>query len=487
MPAPKEYTPPWKFPKSEYQKKFEKRSCLQSEIAFPQKPCEADRYNNPHPHTTKEFSDGVTMRSYMDPENMRADVESYVQKMSSEYGFQPSVESHVQGYGTKTYKPQNEMLESYVKPAMRLIKQNRSGRTQNDTYQYDRPKTAGARTRPITRDQPTLPKETAWGYDTSPDEDQDHWISWKTGTPNRDLGKSVPVIRPPTPQGSGYPSYNPGYNTHKSNTAYTSSYHKPPSPTYGTSAVDISAKRWPQDYADDVANEPIRTGYTPEPTSPIPHADVSSYDTCHHAPIIDTTTNPATKDFNVTYEPNLRAWLNNVQDTDKEIVYSYLKTLNNGKSVSPIKSTTPARPYSASPTRDVSVTPIRRRQVQSARMIRPRPPVQVYTEHDDRCNPCEDHIVKTWAKQMANSQPAINIPAAGYTNYQTRPTARHQPRKKQPKAYAHENSFFTNAQAPPKGHFTIAPDWVSESVGTQKNLKMMRVSKNGLKYGVKYH
>ncbi|CAH1797759.1 unnamed protein product [Owenia fusiformis] len=359
--------------------------------------------------------------------------------------------------------------------------------TNLDTYQYDRPKTAGARTRPITRDQPTLPKETAWGYDTSPDEDQDHWISWKTGTPNRDLGKSVPVIRPPTPQGSGYPSYNPGYNTHKSNTAYTSSYHKPPSPTYGTSAVDISAKRWPQDYADDVANEPIRTGYTPEPTSPIPHADVSSYDTCHHAPIIDTTTNPATKDFNVTYEPNLRAWLNNVQDTDKEIVYSYLKTLNNGKSVSPIKSTTPARPYSASPTRDVSVTPIRRRQVQSARMIRPRPPVQVYTEHDDRCNPCEDHIVKTWAKQMANSQPAINIPAAGYTNYQTRPTARHQPRKKQPKAYAHENSFFTNAQAPPKGHFTIAPDWVSESVGTQKNLKMMRVSKNGLKYGVKYH
>nr|XP_006822842.1 PREDICTED: uncharacterized protein LOC100369839 isoform X2 [Saccoglossus kowalevskii] len=320
----------------------------------------------------------------------------------------------------------------------------------------------------------------------TPVDQRDHWIAWRTKTPSTP-GKVKPLYNPPLAK----------YNKTRYKRSHTPSPPQPPAiseeePPRPMTAPGIRVYT-PQN-RPIAPSPPPKTPVVESPIPPSPPAediyDQSTVPVCDDAASVDVPSvrnvacSPMRPDTTMSVSseaaremmlhPRLKPWVNSANDYEKQVAYNLFKSLNGGKSASMARSIS-ANGYQ-------SPVPAYERMVKSARPQRGVPTSTQYGYDQSELHPhragMEDEVVREWMQEIEkkineraktpqpefHARPLYQLPV----HRQQRPCSRQRLKKPPAKEYTHENSFFANASPTGRGHFIIAPDWVSEGLTIRK-------------------
>ncbi|XP_033101250.1 uncharacterized protein LOC117104507 isoform X2 [Anneissia japonica] len=177
---------------------------------------------------------------------------------------------------------------------------------------------------------------------------------------------------------------------------------------------------------------------------------------------------------NMIEHPRIKTWMTGATDYEKEVAYNLLHTLHGGKGpdmAAKVNNNIRPRSNSASNTRRVTLpkdTSLHR--APSSPNLK-SPPLDT-TGVDTKS-------LKTWMKKIekqieGRAPPTERLQYSTKVDLKATQPPRHQPRIMTPEAYHNENSHFFVTGGRARGHFVIAPDWVSEGASHRRLLRQAK-------------
>ncbi|XP_077988992.1 uncharacterized protein LOC144443398 isoform X2 [Glandiceps talaboti] len=323
----------------------------------------------------------------------------------------------------------------------------------------------------------------------TPKQQREHWIVWRTQTPSTP-GKVKPVYRPLVPRNRAKTPTPPQVHEPipeevsppRPMTAPGIRRPSPPplppdSPALSQPQQQIRPRsKTPADKPDDLEAHVTYDGEQFDSNSvklefpPAPEVREVACSPLRPDSRLSTSSVVAREMF---LHPKMSKWVDVADDYEKEVVYNMFKTLNGGKSKAM------ARSLSANGHHGYSPVPPPQRAVKSARLAATDYGYEREAKPDRDGH--DDMQVREWMSEIERrlndraktpqpelvARPKYSLPVKHH-HHQIRPGSRQRYKKPPVKEYVHENSFFSNANAGCRGHFIIAPDWVSEGLTIRK-------------------
>ncbi|XP_071965312.1 uncharacterized protein [Antedon mediterranea] len=305
---------------------------------------------------------------------------------------------------------------------------------------------------------------------------REHWTTWRTETPpepgmrdkpikwvhrSSKLPLSKPVKRVHTP-----PTPPPG---HRHKAMATDIERRTPSPV--TILRHMRSKSCPPPQEKP---QVYRVRYEEDD-------DVNTNNTDNQSVIARPTTAGPIIAKSMIEHPRMKNWMTGATDYEKEVAYNLLHTINGGKGPEMAAKVNNIRP------RSNSASNRKRVPVPKATLLHRAPSSPNLRSPDVEAKGVDSNSLKKWMKKVekqleehncTQTMPQeklytkkvdIKLPRTGAPQ-----SAHHQPRIMTPEAYSHENSHFFMTGSQSRGHFVIAPDWVSEGASHRRLLRQAK-------------